>query len=65
MLALSVTAARANAVMQSQLCICTDIYVLLHAQILNAELLSDVFYTPLQQRSLQTKHSLDASAIFV
>lgn len=47
MRALSIPVARANAVMmlQSQRvsCACAQMDVLLHAQILNAQLLSDVF----------------------
>lgn len=39
--------------------------VLLHTEILSAELLSDVFYTSLQQRSLQIGQGLDASVIFI
>lgn len=52
MLALSITAARANAVMMLQShrvsCACAQMDVLLHTQMLKAELLSDVFYTFLQ-----------------
>lgn len=69
MLALSITAARANAVMMLQShrvsCACAQMGALLQTQILNAELLSDVFCTSLQQRSLQKEQGLGASAIFV
>lgn len=47
MLALSITVARANAVMMLQShrvsCACAQMDVLLHPQILHAQLLSDVF----------------------